>query len=72
MFPGKKEMVQKAFDVYDHQSRYSSITGKNLSSFCNGANYVFAHKDKGMLRNDELIVYDEAQVTIRYLVELKA
>ena len=62
----------KAFDVYDHQSRYSSITGKNLSSFCNGANYVFAHKDKGMLRNDELIVYDEAQVTIRYLVELKA
>ena len=62
----------KAFDVYDHQSRYGSITGRNLNSFCNGANYVFAHKDKGMLRNDELIVYDEAQVTIRYLVELKA
>lgn len=61
----------KAFDVYDHQSRYGSITGQNLTLFCPGANYLFAHKDKGMLRNDELIVYDEAQVTIRYLVELR-
>lgn len=61
----------KAFDIYDRPHSWSGITAQNLDHYCKGANYVFAHKDKGMLRNDELIVYNEAQVTIHYLVELK-
>lgn len=60
----------KPFDIYDNPYGWSGITGQNLDSYCKGANYVFAHKDRGMLKNDELVVYDEAQVNIRYLVEL--
>lgn len=60
----------KPFDIYDNPYGWSGITGNNLDSYCKGANYVFAHKDKGMLKNDELVVYDEAQVNIKYLVEL--
>lgn len=62
----------KAFDIYDNPCAWSGITAKNLDRYCKGANYVFAHKDKGMLRNDELVVYNEAQVTIHYLVELQS
>lgn len=61
----------KAFDIYDRPYNWSGITAQNLDSYCKGANYVFAHKDKGMLRNDEIVVYNEAQVTVRYLVELR-
>ncbi len=60
----------KSFDIYDNPYGWSDLTAKKLEQKCPGANYVFAHKDKGMLRNDELIVYNEAQVTIHYLVEL--
>lgn len=60
----------KAFDIYDNPYGWGDLTAKKLEQKCPGANYVFAHKDKGMLRNDELIVYNEAQVTIHYLVEL--
>lgn len=61
----------KAFDVYSWDHSYTNITGKTLSSFESDANYLYAHKDKGMLKNDELVVYAEEQTTIRYLVELK-
>lgn len=61
----------KAFDIYDRPYNWSGITAQNLDSYCKGANYVFAHNDKGMLRNDEIVVYNEAQVTVRYLVELR-
>lgn len=60
----------KAFDIYDNPYGWGDLTAKKLEQKCPSANYVFAHKDKGMLRNDELIVYNEAQVTIHYLVEL--
>lgn len=62
----------KPFDIYDNPYAWSGLNAQNLDRHCKGANYVFAHKDKGMLRNDELVVYNEAQVTIHYLVELKA
>lgn len=35
-----------------------------------GADAIFASKDQGMLVNDEVVVYDDKQATIRYLIEL--
>ncbi len=56
--------------VDDFNSRYYNYDYNDLRS--NG-NYDCLHADssKGMLRNDEIIIYQECQCTIKYLVELK-
>ncbi len=56
--------------VDDFDSRYYKYNYDDLRS--NG-NYDCLHADssKGMLRNDEIIIYQECQCTIKYLVELK-
>lgn len=56
--------------VADFNSKYYDFDYKKLKS---EGNYDCLHADsrKGMLRNDEIIVYREDQVNIRYLVELK-
>ena len=41
-----------------------------LQQFKPCANCLHAHADKGMLRNDEVVVYKEDQITIRYLIEI--
>ena len=56
--------------VADFNSKYYDFDYNKLKK---EGNYDCLHADsrRGMLRNDEIIVYREDQVNIRYLVELK-
>ena len=58
------------YDVYSFDSKYYSLDYNKLQQFCPGANCVHAHADRGMLRNDEIVVYKEEQLTIKYLIEI--
>ena len=58
------------YDVYSFESKYYNLNYENLQGFKKGANCLHAHKDKGMLRNDEIVVYKEEQMTIKYLIEI--
>ena len=58
------------YDMYSFDSKYYSLDYNKLQQFCPGANCVHAHTDRGMLRNDEIIVYKEEQLTIKYLIEI--
>lgn len=64
------------YDVYSFDSKYNSLTYDELQKFKRGANALHAHAGADMgygnpLRNDEVIVYKEDQVSIKYLVELR-
>lgn len=58
------------YDVYQFDSKYYSLDYNKLQQFKPGANCVHAHADRGMLRNDEVVVYKEDQMTIKYLIEI--
>ena len=58
----------KPYDVYDEQR---DMTWERLQRVAPGCSSLHAHAGPS-LRNDEVIVYKEDQVTIKYLVELKA
>jgi len=58
------------YDVYDFNSKYYDLNYNKLQQFKPGANCLHAHADKGMLRNDEIVVYKEDQMTIKYLIEI--
>lgn len=58
----------KPYDVYDSQK---GMTWERLQKVATGCSSLHAHAGRS-LRNDEVIVYKEDQVTIKYLVELKA
>lgn len=60
----------KPFDVYFFDSKYYSLNYENLQKMCQGANCLHAHAGK-MLANDEIIVYQQPQTTIKYLVEIR-
>lgn len=60
----------KPYDVHSFSGAYSSFNYEKLQAVCPGANCLHAHEGQ-MLRNDEIIVYQECQTTIKYLVELK-
>ena len=59
----------KSYMVKDHTYEYNSM---NLSKLHSKGDYdsLWADSSRGMLRADEVIVYDDSQATIRYLVEL--
>lgn len=58
------------YDVYNFDSKYYNLDYNKLQQFKQGANCLHAHADKGMLRNDEIVVYKEEQMTIKYLIEI--
>ena len=58
------------YDVYSFDSKYYNLDYNKLQQFKPGANCLHAHADKGMLRNDEIVVYKEDQMTIKYLIEI--
>ena len=58
------------YDVYNFDSKYYNLDYSKLQQFKPGANCLHAHADKGMLRNDEIVVYKEEQMTIKYLIEI--
>lgn len=60
----------KPYDVYSFNSKYYNFNYEQLQKISPGANCLHAHAGS-MLKNDEIIVYKEAQCTIRYLVELR-
>lgn len=60
----------KPYDVYSFDSKFYNLNYEGLQRMCPGANCLHAHEGQ-MLRNDEIIVYQECQTTIKYLVELK-
>jgi poly [ADP-ribose] polymerase len=60
----------KPYDVYSFDSKYYDFNYDKLQKNCIGANCLHAHAGS-MLRNDEIIVYKEDQLTIQYLVELR-
>lgn len=57
-------------DIYQWHGWESGLDKEKLEKRAPGADCVHAHAGRS-LRNDEIIVYDEAQVTIKYLVRLK-
>lgn len=59
----------KPYDVYDFNTSYYSLNQSTMKS--KKTNCLHAHADKGMLHNDEIVVYNETQATIRYLIECK-
>ena len=58
------------YDVYNFDSKYYNLDYNKLQQFKTGANCLHAHADRGMLRNDEIVVYKEEQMTIKYLIEI--
>lgn len=58
------------YDVYNFDSKYYSLDYNKLQQFKPGANCLHAHSDRGMLKNDEIVVYKEEQMTIKYLIEI--
>lgn len=58
------------YDVYNFDSKYYNLDYNMLQKFKPGANCLHAHTDTGMLRNDEIVVYKEEQMTIKYLIEI--
>lgn len=58
------------YDVYNFDNKYYNLDYNKLQQFKPDANCLHAHADKGMLRNDEIIVYKEDQLTIKYLIEI--
>lgn len=58
------------YDVYNFDSKYYNLDYEKLQQFKPGANCLHAHADRGMLRNDEIVVYKEEQMTIKYLIEI--
>lgn len=61
----------KPFDVYRHTNAYSNFNYQKLQSASGGADCLHAHTSQGFLRNDEIVVYREDQITIKYLIEIK-
>lgn len=63
-----KVAYKKPFNVYKHTPEYKLFTKENVHRL--GADAIFASKEQGMLVNDEVVIYDNNQATIRYLIEL--
>lgn len=63
------------FDVYDSGSQYYSLDYEGLQKLSPGATCLHAHAGASLghtstLKNDEIIYYKEAQMTIKYLIQL--
>lgn len=56
---------------YDVTASDSSLTWKNLQAKCPGAHCTWAHAGTHLI-NDEVIVYQDCQSTIEYLIEMSA
>ena len=63
--------VGKAYNVYNFDSKFYNFDSSHLEKACPGAHSLWAHAGKGMLVNDEIVIYNESQCTIKYLIELR-
>lgn len=62
-----KVRIGKQYDIYNHTSECYSLNYKKVKA--KGFDSVYAHSGSS-LRNDEFIIYNPAQCTIKYLVEI--
>ncbi|MFB5759000.1 WGR domain-containing protein [Paenibacillus medicaginis] len=60
----------KSYDVHSFDSKYYDFNYDKLQQASKGSNCIHAHAGN-MLKNDEIIVYKEDQLTIKYLIEIK-
>jgi len=58
------------FDAHSFDNKFYNFNFEALQRAKPGAHCLHAHEGQ-MLRNDEIIVYKEDQITIKYLVELR-
>ena len=58
------------YDVYSFDSKYYDLDYTKLQKYRPNATCLHAHSDRGMLRNDEIVVYKEEQMTVKYLIEI--
>lgn len=63
--------IGDSVDTYSFDSKYYSYNLERLKKDNPKAWSLWAHGNTSMLRNDEIIVYDDRQMTIRYLVEIR-
>lgn len=56
--------------VYEHTSACYNFNEQFMLSQTPPCNCLHAKADKGMLRNDEIVFYNTAQCTVKYLIEL--
>jgi len=61
----------KPYDVYSFDNKFHNLDYKNLQKMCPDANVLHAHGGTGMLKRDEIVIYNESQTTIKYLVEIR-
>lgn len=61
----------ESYDAYSFDSKYYNFNLQRLKQEKPNAWNLFAHGNTNMLRNDEIIIYDNRQTTIRYLVEIR-
>ena len=63
--------IGDSVDAYSFDSKYYSYNLDRLKKDNPKAWSLWDHGNTSMLRNDEIIVYDDRQMTIRYLVEIR-
>ena len=63
--------IGDSVDADSFDSKYYSYNLERLKKDNPKAWSLWAHGNTSMLRNDEIIVYDDRQMTIRYLVEIR-
>ena len=57
--------------VYEHTSACYGFNEQFMLSQIPPCNCLHAKADKGMLRNDEIVFYNPAQCTVKYLIEIQ-
>lgn len=57
------------YNIYEWQSKFGGLNAEQLQKVAPGKDSVHAHAGKS-LKNDEIIVYTQEQVTIKYLVRV--
>jgi poly [ADP-ribose] polymerase len=60
----------KPYNVHSFEGRFHEFNYEKLQNSAEGSNCLHAHAGS-MLRNDEIIVYKEEQLTVKYLIEIK-
>ena len=64
-----------SYDVYSHNGNYYNFDLKSLKKVNPNAWSLFLHgagySSGSTVINDEIVVYDERQTTIKYLVEIR-
>ena len=61
----------KPHDVYSFDNKFYNLNYDSLQRMCPGAHVLHAYGGTGMLKRDEIVIYNENQATIKYLVEIR-